>query len=127
MKKFSADEYREIAQDAIAGTGAFLRLSRTDELFVTDLPRRLPGFSKVCEVLGDTFEIRTENDLMFLSPALSGFETEFRKLLVCILKAEGEKREKLVRNALAVALRLKRPEEAEILNKILEEDMQYEA
>ena len=40
MNLYSIDYYKEIAEKAISGTGAFLRVSRKDGLFVTDVKRR---------------------------------------------------------------------------------------
>lgn len=124
MKKFCVVELREKALEAIRDTGAFLRLSRSDDLFVTDAPRKTTDIENLQKRLENEFRVRLDGGLMYLTPHFPDQTEKFSKTLVSLLKETGEKREKLLRNSLAEAMRLKNTKEIEILTNILKEDSQ---
>ena len=121
MNIFSLDYYRKIAQAALEGTGAFLRISRADGLFVTDAKRRNADMAALREKLSD-FIFLEKDDLIYLTPHY-GFSDETNSLYTEILKADKEKSEKLIRMNLSKAMRLKNDEQIRIFKLLYERMM----
>ena len=118
MNIFSLDYYRKIAQAALEGTGAFLRISRADGLFVTDAKRRNADMSAIREKLPG-FIFYEKDDLIYLTPHY-GFSDQTNALYTEILKADKEKSEKLIRMNLSKAMRLKNDEQIRIFKLLYE-------
>lgn len=118
MNIFSLDDYKKVAGEALHGTGSFLRISRDEGLFVTDAKRRNADMNCLKEKLA-TFKITEKNGLVYLTPDY-GFSDETNELLTLIIKSSGEKREKLIRQNLAQAMRLKKQEQISILKALYE-------
>lgn len=108
MNIFSLEELKKTAEDALKGTGAFLRVSRNEGLFVTDASRHGVPIEQIIERLPG-FVIREEGGLCYLTPGY-GFTDEINDACTQILKSEKEKREKLIRTNLASAMRKKDPQ-----------------
>ena len=105
MNIFSLDEYRKMAEEALKETGAFVRLSRGEGLFVTDALRRGCDLEFLSDHLS-SFQLFVKDGLVFLTPDY-GFDTETNGILTDILKADQEKREKIIRTHLSKSMRLK--------------------
>lgn len=120
MNIFSIDEFKVQAKKALEGTGAFIRVSKGEGLLVTDAVRRGCTLEELRNKLPG-FQFFEKDSLVYLTPEY-GFSAETNDLLTEILKADKLKREKLIRNGLAVAMRLKNREQIEVL-KILFERM----
>lgn len=126
MKKFTVKAYKEGIEALLTDTGAFLRISRTDGLFVSDLPRKKADIDGFIKSLNNAFEVKTDHGLLYLTPVFPEFSHQFQSILVSILKENGDKREKLIRNALAVAMRKKNLNEIDFLENILKEESENE-
>ena len=118
MNIFSLDDYRKIVSDALAGTGAFLRISRAEGLFVTDAKRRNADMDDLKRKL-QNFSFIEKNGLLYLTPKY-GFSDETNRLYTGILKSDSEKTEKLIRCGLALALRTKNQEQIELFRLLYE-------
>ncbi|MBR3928717.1 MAG: hypothetical protein IKJ65_06935 [Clostridia bacterium] len=118
MTIYSLEEYKEMAEQALKDTGAFLRVSRDEGLFVTDakrrgadvnaLKKRLPGFS-----------FSEKEGLVYLTPNY-GFSSEANSACTMILKSDADKRERLIRTHLAAAMRSKNKEEIALFERFFE-------
>lgn len=112
MNIYSLDDYRKEAEEALKGTGAFLRISRGEGLFVTDAKRRNADMNALGERLS-SFAVSEKDGLVYLTPDY-GFSEETNAIYTDILKSDGEKKEKLIRQNLASAMRLKNQEQIEL-------------
>ncbi len=120
MNIYSLDYYREIVRSALAGTGAFIRVSRSEGLFVTDAKRRSADMAALYEKLPG-FSFCEKDGLTYLTPDY-GFSDDTNILYTEILKAGNEESEKLIRMNLSKAMRLKNDEQIKFF-KILYERM----
>ena len=105
--------------------GAFLRLDRGSALFVTDAPRLEPGFG----IRDRAWQVRQDNGLLYITPVFDGIPADERQAFAASLKLMGERRQKLLRQRLALNMRLKKQEEAHFLSALLDEteESDYEA
>ncbi len=115
---FSLDDYKNIAQEALKDTGAFLRISRGEGLFVTDAERRNADMNALKEKLSD-FLFSEKDGLVYLTPKY-GFSEETNALYTEFLKADEHKKEKLIRQNLASAMRLKNQEQIKLFTFLYE-------
>ena len=121
MNIFSLEHYRVIAQSALQGTGAFLRLSRSDGLFITDAKRRNADMEDIQDKLSG-FTFFEKDGLTYLTPDY-GFSDETNALYTEILKADSVKREKLIRMNLALAMRIQNDERIRLFKLLYERMM----
>ena len=92
-------------------------MDRGQALFVTDAPRR--GEFDV-SFLQEHFEIRSENNLAYLTPRLDFVPLRLRKVYLKILKSDPDEQNVLIRQALAESMRLKADDEIQFMNELLE-------
>ena len=121
MNIFLLDELRKKAEEALNGTDAFLRVSRSDGLFVTDAKRRNADMDELKEKLSD-FSIIEKEGLLYLTPDY-GLSDETSAIYTEILKSSGEKKEKLIRQSLSAAMRSKNAEQTELFGILYERMM----
>ena len=121
MNIFLLDELRKKAEEALNGTDAFLRVSRSDGLFVTDAKRRNADMDVLKEKLSD-FSINEKDGLLYLTPDY-GLSDETSAIYTEILKSSGEKKEKLIRQSLSAAMRSKNSEQTELFGILYERMM----
>ena len=121
MNIFSLDHYRKIAQCALDETGAFLRISRGDGLFVTDAKRRNADMEAIYKKLSG-FSFFEKEGLTYLTPDY-GFSNETNSIYTTILKADEEQTQKLIRTHLAVAMRMKNQEQIDLFKFLYERMM----
>ncbi len=121
MNIFSLDDYKAQAEDAIKGMGAFLRISRGKGLFVTDAKRRNADMEMLKEKL-PSFTFSEKDGLIYLTPDY-GYSIDTNGIYTEILKSDGEKREKLIRQNLSKAMRLKNQEQIELFKLLYERMM----
>ena len=105
MNLYSIDYYRKIVEAALSDTGAFVRVSRAEGLFVTDAERRGVSIDALKEKLTG-FSLSEKDGMIYIMP-LTDVSDEADRIYSEILKAETKKKEKLIRIHLAEAMRLK--------------------
>lgn len=113
------EPYREKALSILKDTGAFLRISRGEGLFVTDAPRREKARDAVIQ-LNEKYKTHTENGLMYLTPLYFTDDEEMEKAYTGILKADEQLKEKLIRTGLSVAMRKKDMKKIRVYEDLLE-------
>ena len=113
------EPYREEALSILKDTGAFLRISRGEGLFVTDAPRREKARDAVIQ-LNEKYRTHTENGLMYLTPLYFTDDEEMEKAYTGILKADAQLKEKLIRTGLSVAMRKKDMKKIRVYEDLLE-------
>lgn len=118
MNLYSIDYYKEIAEKAVSGTGAFLRVSRKDGLFVTDAKRRNAEMQGIERKLTG-FEMLETDGLVYLTPKY-GLREDLNHAYTEILKSGKDKQERKIREGLALALRLKDQEQIEFFRFLYE-------
>lgn len=113
------DKYKKEADEILKDTGAFLRISRGEGLFVTDAPRR-DGAETALEILKNTYDAFIADGLMYLTPKYGFLSPETEKTYTRILKANMPEKEKIIRTSLAAAMRKKNAEDTAIYKILLE-------
>lgn len=108
---------KKVAAEALRPCGAFVRIDRGGALFVSDAPRYGISSAPSLEAL---FTLRPQGGLLFLSPRLPDVPEALRNLYLRLLKAAPEIRDRLLREALAEALRLHHTEETQFFKQIFE-------
>ena len=116
-----AEEYRARVKAHLPG-GAFLRLDRGEALFVSDAPR-----FGVFDVEIEGFATETKGELTFITPLYSDAPDGIRPIMTALIKADGDKRERLIRQNLAVCMRKKDAQGRAFLEKLLKEEDEHEA
>ena len=122
MKKFTADAYREKIARYTDSSGAFLRISRGAGLFVSNAPVKMDSVGHLIASLSDEFDILEIGSLLYFTPKFSFRNPCLKDVLIEIMKAEPAKKDKLVRQSLAKAMREKDHEAKEIFESILKGD-----
>ncbi|MBQ3080354.1 MAG: hypothetical protein IJC48_10215 [Clostridia bacterium] len=113
------NDYRALALSLIKDESAFLRIDRSDALFVTDAPRRNPSrFQSVLPLLEEHFIVSTENGLSRLTPKFSSAPAALRDACLIILKGDPDTKKREIRTRLAIAMRQRNQEEIDFLNCI---------
>lgn len=100
------DDYKKAALDVLSGTGAFLRVSRSEGLLVTDAPRR-PGAAEAVIKLEEMYLCVKRESLLYLTPKYGLNNPETESAFTVILKADRARRDKLIRMGLSRAMREK--------------------
>ena len=101
---------------------AFLRFDRGKALFVSDAPR-FDG-----EIAGiEGYECEISNGLMHITPRFGDVPEAIRPLMPEIIKADKLKREKLIRQNLALRMRLHDAEGRAYLEILLKEENENDA
>lgn len=118
----SLDEHRNFIRSCLPPK-AFLRLDRGDSLFVTDAPRFLP--EKNLQIPG--YSTLLAGGILHITPVFEDIPTSLRDVMVRILKAEDEDRDRLIRTHLALALRQRDAQSAKILDELLKGESENEA
>ena len=112
MRKLE-DYFRECR--AVIPINAFLRISRTQGLFVSDLPTRSRDF--VFDL--DGYSSKTESGLLYITPAFNEVPLAIRELFPGIFKLSSSEQQKLLRQRLAVLKRNKDNDNAAYVEEIL--------
>ena len=96
---------------------SFLRVDRGEALFASDAPKR--GFE-----IGDLpgFSVRIENGIAHITPLYENAPCSVRPFLTEYLKAQGEKRDRLLRQSLALSMRKGDMEAGAYLKTLLEKE-----
>ena len=102
---------------------AFLRFDRGEALFISDAPR-FPG-SYPQKISG--YEVVVRSGLMRLTPTYEDVPESVRGLMTEFIKANGTQRERIIRQNLAVSLRLHDAPGTAFLNELLKEVTEDEA
>ena len=118
MNIFSLDDYKMCAGNALKDTGAFLRVSRGEGLFVTDAKRHGADMEMLKEKL-PSFAFSEKDGLVYLTPDY-GFSSETNLIYTEILKSSGERQEKLIRQNLSKAMRTKNKEQIALFGCLYE-------
>ena len=117
----STDEYRLMASAYLSGLKTFIKIDRSDALFVSDAPRRSENFEDCyLPTLMQRFLCTIKNDLLYLTPKFENVPPSLTGVCIRILKLEGYEREKEIRTNLAVSMRNKNTAEINFLTKLLE-------
>ena len=97
---------------------SFLRVDRGQALFVSDAPRRHPEYKAIAL---EGFQIRAENDLLYITPIYDQAPESVTAVLTALLKSDSEQKDRIIRENLALNMRLKRQREIEFWKKMLSE------
>ena len=118
------DEYRA-ALKPLLPEGAFLRTDRKDALFVTNAPIFDPGFSLPKEA----WTVRTEGRIMRVTPVYEDVPAGDEAACTMFLKCRGTQTQKLLRQKLALSMRLRQEKKAAFWKALLAEteDIEHEA
>lgn len=94
------DEYRPILRERLPER-AFLRLSRTKGLFVSDAPR----FDDKKDFRIRGYIIQRETNLIYITPELPDVPAKCRETAIVYLKSDNETKSYIARTGLAQAMR----------------------
>ena len=97
-------------------SNAFLRIDRSDSLFVTDAPR----FAHGSEIQIPGYKTRLCRGVLHIIPEFDDVPSPIKGVMVSILKAGQTEKNRLIRTHLALALRKHDTESAKILEEMLE-------
>ena len=106
MRILTTEEYRERILPHLSDCGAFLRISRKEGLFVTDAPARMKCAKALKEALSEEFHSVIIGKCMYITPDFHT-DTAASNEILEILKSEPQKRNVLIRQSLAKAMRNK--------------------
>lgn len=113
------DDYKKAALNALSGTGAFLRVSRSEGLLVTDAPRR-PDAMDAVNKLKEMYLYVQRESLLYLTPKYGLKNPETESAFTMILKADRAQKDKLIRTGLSRAMREKDEYQTEFYKILLE-------
>ena len=114
---YTIDFYKRELKSAIDFSGAFLRVDRGNALLVTDILRiKEEGIS-----LPPGYIAYTEGGLMHITPIYDFAPESLASFVTLVLKADGRNRDRLIRQRLALSLRLKNSTEIRFLTELARE------
>ncbi len=113
-------ELENLIQTARSALGnAFVKIDRGSALLVSDAPARGLYTETAKAALSADYLQEESRGLVYLTPRLKNVPERLRRVYIDILKSENEKRERLIRQALAECLRLKNADEAAFMQEML--------
>ncbi len=101
---------------ALLPRDSFLHVDRGSALFVSDAPRRCAGFEAAR--LTD-YQVHEENGLLYITPIYDQAPQGAGVALNALLKSDDERRDRIIRQNLALSMRLKRQTEIRFWEKLL--------
>ncbi len=114
-------ELEELIQTAKRALGdAFVKIDRGSALLVSDAPARGLFTENAKAALEAEFILAEDRGLAYLTPRLYGVPERLRRVYVDILKSEGDRRERLIRQSLAECLRQKNADEAAFMQRLFD-------
>lgn len=108
------DEMKRELEKVFLPVGAFVRVDKGNGLFVTDAPRRAGEIP----ALPEGFSAITENGIMHITPDFEDVPEGLKVFALEFLKGDAGVKERLLRQNLAVMMRLKDAEGAEFLRNL---------